>query len=268
MQEREVLLAHCLNISREQVLAHDEQLLKPATYQKYLSLLARREKGEPFAYLFGKQEFYGHSFAVSSATLIPRPETEWLVERALEIIQREPIKTVIDVGTGSGCILLSVYLSLTPKQHKAIQFIGIEASPDALAIAKKNAKRLMATGVKFIESDLLEDRKLPTEDCKLILANLPYLTTKDYQEAPREVRNFEPRQALWAGPDGLKYYRELVHQLAQQSHDGTTYCVWEIDPCHSRELAQLVEEKLPARRVIIEKDFTKKDRYLEFVIKR
>jgi release factor glutamine methyltransferase len=176
-------------------------------------IFKRLQNQEPWEYIQGKVEFCGNEFLVNRSTLIPRIETEKLVDLALQTILDKPnyFKQVIDVGTGSGCILLSLIKSLP---NKDISFVGTDISKDALRIAEQNAKLNGIKDIKFVETNLISDIKLNTPT--LILANLPYIPTKDYMVLDSSVKDFEPKTALDGGEDGLKYYHELLQQIGSK----------------------------------------------------
>ncbi|MBP9728248.1 MAG: peptide chain release factor N(5)-glutamine methyltransferase [Candidatus Moranbacteria bacterium] len=225
-----LLLSHATQKERVFLLAHPEYELTREEEAIARQSLDRRQKHEPVAYITGEKEFYGRTFKVTRDTLIPRPETELLVECALKKIallqdslNEHPAKKVIgvDVGTGSGNIILSV-----AQEAKRIfpqgqfTFFGLDISSGALAIAKENALRHhQEKEIIFLESNLLENFSLPKEKGShlLILANLPYLSEKIYTESDPTVRCFEPKSALESGFDGLDHYRKLLQSLASAS---------------------------------------------------
>lgn len=194
----EMLLALALGRTREELL---KQLildpltpLSPEAAKKAESLLSRREKGEPAAYILGCKEFYGRSFAVNRHTLIPRPETELLLERAKAFALDKKAQSgccfFADLGTGSGCIAVSLVL-----EAPGTRGIAVDVSPEALATAKDNASRLGATELSFLLADF-HDPPLPPEGLDLITANPPYVSQEEYEALSPEVRLFEPRSAL------------------------------------------------------------------------
>jgi release factor glutamine methyltransferase len=169
-------------------------------------LVHRRSLGEPVAYLLGEREFYGRSFSVNADVLIPRPETEMLVERAVALIAArdsppEPVR-VLDIGTGSGCIAVSIAC-----EHPGAVVVAIDVSSAALAIARANALRHgVANRVSFAHGSLTAG----AVDVDLILTNPPYVAEADRNELMRDVRDFEPAGALFGGPDGLAVIRTLI----------------------------------------------------------
>ncbi|MFA6383421.1 MAG: peptide chain release factor N(5)-glutamine methyltransferase [Parcubacteria group bacterium] len=210
----ELLIAEAIKKSREFVLAHPEFKLTKNQELKTKNLLTRRRRGEPLAYILGHKEFYGLNFKVNESVLVPRPETEMLVEEVLKLQPKDNI--IIDVGTGSGNIIINLAKNLKNKN----KFIAIDISTKALAVAKQNAKIHKVFGnIKFIKSDLLDHfLKHPAsikKDC-IIVANLPYL---DFgwktllKSSETKGLKFEPQIALYAGADGLDAYRQLARQL-------------------------------------------------------
>jgi release factor glutamine methyltransferase len=203
----DLLIGFALGWSRERVLAHPEQGLDREARELVAGLAARRAGGEPLQYLTGEREFYGRSFRVTPDVLIPRPETEILVEEALGRMRAlgRPGFRYADIGTGSGCIALSVACDFP----QACGY-GVDVSPAALRVARENGRRLGADGrVLWVAADLLEC--FPERgSLDFILSNPPYVAIGDYHDLPREVRDFEPRTALCAGGDGLEVYRRLI----------------------------------------------------------
>lgn len=274
--DREFLLANIVKKDRTFLFTHPERRLVPTTVRKYRKLIARRARGEPLAYLTGAQPFYGLDFLVSHYVLIPRPETEWLVEQAHATLHEHPeIRTVIDLGTGSGAIAITFWKSLPPKQRRLLRWYATDISASALAVARLNAKRHQARTIRFLQGDLLKPftgrryaDNLPPTAPTLLLANLPYLTTDDYRAtATSGNKKCEPKIALEAGQDGLRYYRRLVAQISK-TNPSVYYCLWEIDPCHSQTLQALIKKTLPKSAPKIYKDFNNLDRYLTATIVR
>lgn len=201
--DAEVLLCHVMNLERIDLYVRFDQPLEEWELSSYRDLVRRRSSGEPIAYLLGEKEFMGHLFKVSPAVLIPRPDTEILVEAAVNRLAEYPEPRFLDIGVGSGAILLSVL--------KAIPYakgIGVDLSPDALLIAKENAITL---GVSHRAGFLLGDTLAPIGDRKVqgILSNPPYIPTSDMRTLQKEVQ-LEPKLALDGGGDGLNIYRKLL----------------------------------------------------------
>ncbi len=203
----EVLLAFLLKRSRAYLLAHGEQPLSMAQTQQWISLLARRQQGEPIAYLIGHCEFWSLAFQVNEHTLIPRPETEILVEWVLELYDADSRIKVLDLGTGSGAIALAL---ATERPHWEITACDI--SDQALAVARSNAQQLNCPQVSFHKSDWFHS--LPPQNFHMIVSNPPYIAEEDVHLQQGDVA-FEPLLALQSGTDGLK---DIQHITAQTKH--------------------------------------------------
>ncbi|HWG38071.1 MAG TPA: peptide chain release factor N(5)-glutamine methyltransferase [Terriglobales bacterium] len=199
--QAEVLLAWVLGQPRSYLFAHPEETLAAQLEARYRSLIARRAAGEPLQHLTGEQEFFGRRFKVSPAALIPRAETELVVQAALERVAAEAPAQVLDIGTGSGCIAITLALE-RPKAHVRAS----EVSAAALEVARVNAEN-WATQVEFAEGDLLAGFEGPFD---LIVSNPPYLSERDFEEAAAEVRAHDPRPALVAGRVGTEVYARLI----------------------------------------------------------
>jgi protein-(glutamine-N5) methyltransferase, release factor-specific len=274
--DAEILLAHALNISREELLAHDERRVPSFALAKFNSLVARRGRHEPIAYLTGHKEFFGLQFAVNKHTLIPRPETELVVEEALATINtknpttlklrgagQEPNSAsaslgktiskksiVIDVGTGSGAIAIAI-----AKNAPNATVIATDISKPALKIAERNAvMNDVDDRIIFEHANLLHPR-IPrswNSGMVVITANLPYLPTKVWQRSAPDVKKYEPKTALEGGKDGLKYYDELFHQIVERNIKATTIC--EIDPSQKRSFPRLAARHFPKAKIEIKND--------------
>lgn len=202
-----VVARHLLRWSVADWLSHSREDAPPDFQSSFDALIARRAAHEPVAYLVGEKEFYGRPFRVTSDTLIPRPETEGLVEAALAWVRaRSPgAAHVVDIGTGSGCVAIT--LALEAGARPGLMFTATDISTGALSVARDNATRLGATTVVFRTGHLLADTALPVD---LIVSNPPYVPARDRDTLQPDVRLFEPATALFAGDDGLDLIRELV----------------------------------------------------------
>ncbi|MGI5879655.1 MAG: peptide chain release factor N(5)-glutamine methyltransferase [Syntrophomonadaceae bacterium] len=200
--EAELLLTRVLHKDRVYLYTHYEAPVNQQERGQYRELIKRRVKGEPVAYILGVKEFMSLEFSVSPSVLIPRPETELLVEKALEILSSRTTARVCDIGTGSGAIAVSLAYYAPQIEVKAV-----DISAAALEIARQNAEQ---HGVKidFFHGDLLEP--FDEERFDLVVANLPYISELEYQSLSPEVRLFEPELALLGGEDGLEPYRRLI----------------------------------------------------------
>lgn len=207
--DAQIILAHVLDKNRSWLFAHHDYELSDREAEEYTELIARRARREPVAYLIGRKEFYGLEFQVDQRVLIPRPETELLVDGVLgQINGRAKAKLVVaDVGTGSGAIAISVAVN-APNSR----VYGLDVSEDALAVARQNAEKLDDRDqVTLLRSDLLS--ALP-EPADLIVANLPYIASKEYTQLDPDIRDYEPRLALEAGSEGLDAIDRLLAQAS------------------------------------------------------
>lgn len=201
------LLLHTLGISRAQLLANPERTLSLEQYVSFERLIARRITHEPIQYITGEQEFFGLPLRVTPAVLIPRPETEHLVEAVLAEAERSATAVIVDVGTGSGAIAIALATHL-PAAHG----IATDISPAALEVAVENAARNhVADRIRFVESDLLEALG-PDAPFDAVVSNPPYVAFADGKDLHPQVRDFEPATALFATGNGLDIYRRLIPQ--------------------------------------------------------
>jgi len=207
--DSEVLLRHSLSCERSELISRSEEELTKEQFESFQTDLKDRQKGKPIAYIIQEKEFYGRNFFVDERVLIPRPETEEMLEDALEFLKAHPkSKTVIDLGTGSGCIAITLALELPDRE-----IIGLELSKKALEVAEINKKKHDCKNLKFFESDLLS--ALPTSNFPFptILANLPYIGTSSNHFVSDETETYEPHVALFGGEDGLELYRRTWQQI-------------------------------------------------------
>ncbi len=214
----EVLLMFVLACDRAYLYAHPERELTAEEAARYEQALAERARGKPSQYITGHQEFWGMDLIVSPAVLIPRPETEHVVETVLELVRgREsssPLR-IVDVGTGSGCIVLALARELPRAELHAV-----DISPAALEIARANAARLELTGrITFGESDLLSAVP-PAPAFDVVVSNPPYVPEEHPEKVQREVREFEPRHAVFASRQGLAVYERLIPQAHERLRNG------------------------------------------------
>lgn len=197
-----VLLRHALGVDDVWLIAHDQDLLSPEQIERFAALVVQRRAGEPVAYITGVREFYGLDFNVAPAVLIPRPETELLVDWALEHIPTGANLRVLDLGTGSGCIAISIALA---RPHALV--VALDSSLAALDIARGNARRHHAANVKIGKSNWFG--AVAGERFDVIVANPPYIADGDAHLAQGDLR-FEPAGALASGSDGLDAVRAIV----------------------------------------------------------
>jgi release factor glutamine methyltransferase len=245
-------MAEVLGVSRAHVLAHPERLLTDEQYAHFITLTERRAAGEPIAYLLGRRAFYDREFIVSPAVLIPRPETEDLLERALTSTQAaRPDCVAVDVGTGSGAIAVT-FAALKPHT----QVYATDFSPEALGIAQRNAEA-QAARVTFFQGDLLTPLLERGITVDILLANLPYI---DSEVVPTlAVSQYEPILALDGGADGLDLVRRLIRQAPAVLRQGALILL-EIGYDQGERTADLLRTACPSATVEVFKDLAGFDR--------
>jgi len=211
--DAELLLAEVLGLNRVDLYINFEQPLNPPEVDRYRELIRRRGEGEPVAYILGRAYFRNLTLRVDRQVLIPRPETEHIVDAALEFLMdgdwpRPP--AVLDLGTGSGAIAISLAAGFPDAEVTAS-----DASAAALELARENARIAgVAARIHFEQSDLFDSLD-PVDTFDLIVSNPPYISMEEWEGLPRDVRDFEPREALYGGTDGLDFYRLLAQQAPQ-----------------------------------------------------
>lgn len=252
------LLAHVRDCTLSELFLHRDRRLSPAQAAAYRALVARRAAHEPLAYLVGRRAFLDLELLVDRRVLIPRPETELLVERAAARARAWPAPRIADVGAGSGAIAIGLAAALPEAQVYAL-----DRSPDALAVARENADRCgVAERITFLQGDLLAPLPAPVE---LIVANLPYVTEDEYAALAPGIRNYEPRAALVAGPDGLDAIRRLLETARPRLAPGAarTAILLEIGASQGAAVADLAARAFPEARVELIADYGGRDRVVE-----
>lgn len=267
--DAQVLLSYLIKKPSSYLFAHGEEIISQDVERAYLELIERRAKHEPVAYITGEKEFFGRAFKVTSATLVPRPETELLVERALEGAGFAPV--FADIGTGSGAIAVTL-----AAQSGGFVF-ATDISKDAIEVAKMNAATHgVSERIFFLEGDLLlpflQDLQAWMRRAELkaltIVANLPYISRRQYENLDPDVKNFEPQTALLSGIDGLDHYDRMLQQLktARASFPAQLKLLMEIDPSQAFSAERLIRHFFPQAKVQIIKDLSNKARILETFI--
>jgi release factor glutamine methyltransferase len=247
-----------LDKPKELLYSHPETKLTKQQLLEFQNLIARRSQGEPVAYLQKTKEFYGLNFFVDKRVLIPRPETELLVEEVLKIIQSKNYKpkTVADIGTGSGCIIISLAKNVAAsRKRQAVSFHATDISKPALAVAKLNAKKHKVK-IKFYHGDLF--KPLKNKKIDIITANLPYLDNY-YKSSKNPGLKFEPKTALEGYQQGLAVYEKLFRQMAGLKPK-PKIIICEFGPTQAKKMEKLIKKYLPQYRIIIKKDLAKLNR--------
>lgn len=239
--DAELLLAKVLFCDRIDLYLNYDRPTSDEERAAFKKLIIRRREREPIAYILGEKEFWSLPFTVNPEVLIPRPETEHLVEAAIAIINQHYSAggTVVDLGTGSGNILLS--LAHHFKAHTGLNWLGFDLSSKAVETANKNARRLKLERVVFSVADLAAVQPKPGQNWNIILSNPPYIPTAELKKLAGEVRQ-EPQRALDGGPDGLDYYRILSQRISSLLPDGGFLIVEVGDGQAEKVKAMLVEQ--------------------------
>ncbi len=249
--DAELLLTHTLGISRVRVLTEPHTVLDQSAYERFRHLVERRVDLEPVAYLIGHREFYGLDFEVTPAVLVPRPETELLVELALTWVRQRMLDKlrVADIGTGSGCIAVAFAVN-----YRQAHIIGVDRSPEALEVAGRNVRRHgVADRVELREGNLLAPL---TEPIDLLISNPPYTVLREIDE---NVRLHEPHLALDGGPDGLDLYRRLIADAPTKLIQGGALLL-EIGATQGAAVSSLAAVQFPNADIRIYQDLAGLDR--------
>ncbi len=255
--DAEILLAYALNKNRTWLYLYPKQSLQPTQYDIYARLIARREQREPVAYIVGHKEFFGLDFLVNQHVLIPRPETELLVETAIELTTHTKQRlSIADVCTGSGCIAIT----LAKYRPQANVFAG-DISQQALAVARQNAARhQMSDRITFLNGDLLVPLTTPVN---MIVSNPPYVSRPELAApaAMPEVARYEPRLALDGGPAGLAIIERLLAEAKEKLNPYGMLLV-EIGSEQGPAVLQLAQGQFPEATIQVKKDLAGLDRLL------
>ncbi|MBU1039370.1 peptide chain release factor N(5)-glutamine methyltransferase [Patescibacteria group bacterium] len=258
--DAEVLLAYCLKTNVTKISTHQTTKLNLWQKIKWVYFLNLRKKGWPIAYLVKNKEFYGLNFYLNKHVLVPRPDSELLVEQTLKKITNRPdIKTIIDLGTGSGCLAIALASNLPNNK-----IIATDLSKKALKVARQNALNHQLTNLSFYQGDklkpikkILTSKNLPY----LIVTNPPYLSNQTYSLALKK----EPYLALWGGPDGLTWYKDFFNQLTSWTNTyWPDYLIMEISPELIAPLKLLNKTLVKPYQIDIQKDLNQKDRLITF----
>lgn len=255
----ELILMNILECTDAHLIAFSDQKLTSIQFAKFKLMFSKRKKGLPLQYIFGTAEFCGMPFKITKFTLIPRPETEQLVDTAVEYVKNHNIRNIVDIGTGTGVIIVSIAKKL--EHLKDFFFIGTDKSISALQVARYNALK-NKTNVHFYARDFIKKpfTFLPATSW-ILVSNPPYLTEKELSEPSIE---FEPRLALYGGVDGLDAYRTLIDQVAK--HENKPKAIFfEIGYKQGPALKELAK-KLNPQSVDIIQDFCGKDRIIKIIL--
>ncbi|MGX7031575.1 peptide chain release factor N(5)-glutamine methyltransferase [Vagococcus zengguangii] len=252
----EYLLGRRLGWSKTEVLMHLRKPMPSEQQEQYIEDIKVFEAGYPAQYIIGSEEFYGREFKVTPATLIPRPETEELIELCMKNHGDKECLTVVDVGTGTGIIAITL-----KKLKPTWRVLAVDISEEALIVARENAKTHGAE-VEFMQGDLLMPLIKAGETVDIVISNPPYISEDEWDEMDESVRQHEPKQALFAENDGLLCYQQMTEQIKQVlSIEGSVY--FEYGFRQGRAIQQMYQEAFPTKKVLIYQDLNGLDRMLE-----
>lgn len=271
--DAELLLAYVTQRSREFFVTHGTDTASWYETLRYGHIVRARERGTPLAYLTGRKQFYGLDFRVNKHTLIPRPDTEILVESVITSVRQSATSNqqiiLVDTGTGSGCIPIAITKAI---KHESMKTVATDISRSALRVAKQNAK-IHQVPIAFFHGNLLSPiTRLVTRTYNLvtsivITANLPYLTQAQFESEP-SIQH-EPRAALVANNEGLALYEQLLEQiqlLRISNQQAAIHCFFEIDPSQTARITAAIHRHFPAAEIDIKKDLAMRDRVVVFSI--
>lgn len=238
--DSELLLSKVLNKSREEVLVSPDKIVDPKNISKFNNLIKRRLMNEPIAYIFKEKEFWSKKFKVDRNTLIPRPETELMVEKLVGIFKGKNI-SILDIGTGCGCILISLLLEL-----KHSRGVGIDISRKAISIARKNLKKFSKkTNLKFYVREI---KQIFNQKFDLVVSNPPYISRMYLRNLQQDVRDYEPKIALDGGNDGLDLVKKVIYKAKE---------ILKVDGLLALELDN--KQYLKVSKILIKEKFIVKD---------
>jgi release factor glutamine methyltransferase len=255
--DAQILLGHSMGVSRTWVIGHAHDVITPNVFKNFQSLISQREIGVPLPYILGWWEFYGRRFRVSEEVLIPRPETELLVEVAINYLtQNSARQFVLDIGTGSGCIAISLAAEISP-----LEILATDISRNALGLAKENAvKHGVSERIHFVQMDLSTGVSAQPD---VVCANLPYIPGEQLQNL--EVANWEPSIALDGGVNGLSQIIDLLDDLPRIVQPGGMILL-EVEEKKGDDVRVEARERFPDGKIELHCDLAGKDRLLSIIV--
>jgi len=253
--DAEVLLAFCLNCDRLEFLKNPDMQISKSQLAVFNKLVSRRLKWEPVAYITGRKEFWSFTLEVNKGVLIPRPDTEIILEEALAVGKNIIAPRIADIGTGSGAIALAL-----AKELPEPKITATDISPAALKVAKKNARNLkLGKNIEFLKGDLFAPVKGLFD---IIVSNPPYISAAEYEELPRGVKDFEPKIALLAGQTGVEFYEKLIYQSKNHlKKDG--WLLMEIGAPQAEKIRDIMQECAFFEDIDVRRDYAGHDRVIK-----
>lgn len=272
--DAKILLMDTMSKKDSFVYSHPDFLVTNAQYAKFRRYIRRRKKGEPIAYILGHKEFYNYDFVVNKNVLVPRPESEWLVEKGIEFLSQLSVinnqLSVLDMGTGSGCLIIALAkecekqfnpsTSLRAGKVEQFNFYAVDSSKRAIVVAKKNLSLLKPVhSTLFLNSNLFSNRRIKNKKINLIVANLPYVPLP--AKKVKSSIDFEPKDAIFAGSNGTDVIKRfLVESKNHIQKDGLM--LLELDPRNAHDLLKFANKIYPNAKINLSKDLAGHNRYL------
>jgi len=254
----ELLLSHLISLKRIELYTNFDRAVEKKLLDKLHSLVERATKHEPVAYLIGKTEFYSIELIVSPKCMIPRPETELLVGRAIELLRaRTGIQLVCDIGTGSGCIAIAI-----AKNHPNVEIIATDISEDALELAAQNTQiHQLQNKIALIQGDLFEPiaSQYQGKNFDLIVCNPPYVSPQEYKKLDKNVKDYEPKSALYAEQKGLEFHKRITREAEKFLKPGGAVML-EISYNQGQAVREMLEKQGTFTNIKVEKDLQDNDR--------
>lgn len=283
-----ILLEFSLNKSREFLLAHSEEFISNADYLRFRRLICRRKGGEPIAYIVKQKEFFSYNYYINKNVLVPRPESEMLIEIAINFLKlknknlksdknlsasHHQYPTILDVGTGSGCLIISLALEMKKKLKNYVlmpNFYASDISKKALYVARKNAKKHKVEKIiKFFHSNLFSNKKMPKK-YDLIIANLPYVPKNDLKQHKKNNKLwknpllYEPENAIFAKNKGMNIIKKFIDQAKNRINNNGMILI-EADPRNIKDISIYAKNCFKNFKIEIIKDFSNKKRVLKIL---
>lgn len=257
--EAYMILEYLLNKEKLFLITHENEKVDEETYKKYIELIEKRNTGYPVQYIVHNQEFMGINFYLEEEVLIPRPDTEVLVENAIKIAKSDyfPYKNIkaLDIGTGSGAIAISFGYYC-----READVLGIDINPKAVEVARRNVKSNKLDNVKITKGDMfMEKFDFPNEKYDIIMSNPPYIKSEDIEKLQLEVSTYEPKNALDGGVSGLKFHSQILRIVPNYLNDKSVLII-EIGWDQAEEVVKTMRKIKGFKKVEVKKDIAKKDR--------